>query len=543
MRISLNIILDSISHYEHELHVELPAKINFRRVLLLPKKTADIDPDCLYVCTLSDAMRIPDRNPDVCLFCIRDRIRDKSETEEKLRGMIIINENLEFEQLFSEIQDTFVKLNNWYETMQEAIISHKSMQDIITLSEPIIGNFISVSDSALSLLAYTKNIPTDDEISLFLIKNGYHSTETINKFKELGRFNIWMKSDGPIVSNEKSFSKHTIISKVFKFNDTYFTHVVMTCNHYKMTDGLLDLFGHLNTILGYYIHRNWQEEKEFNHIYNSFIVDLMVEKGLDKESVDERARMVGIKPSDEYIVMLLTGKDRCKSVFPGRIAQDISMMFPRIRTVCFNSRLILFLNHEDISFYIEQQEIEKKLNNYFRENNIFCGVSDKFNDLLELPQAYNQAEAALNESMLYCQSREAIPDESPTWSNIAFLNEHYASCLLDKSEKSRRLWKNSKYGKLLAELYNSDIEKNTNNLKMLYTYLMNERRAKETADLLHMHRNNVVYRISRIEEMLNISLEDKMTRLNLMLSFLMLRCFGMTQEKNYTHQYLPDTDP
>ena len=74
------------------------------------------------------------------------------------------------------------------------------------------------------------------------------------------------------------------------------------------------------------------------------------------------------------------------------------------------------------------------------------------------------------------------------------------------------------------------LDKNTNNCEVLYTYLLNERRATETANSLHMHRNNVVYRINRIEEMLGISLDDKTTRLNLTMSYLMLRYSGFLQE-------------
>ena len=117
--------------------------------------------------------------PGVCFLCLRDRIHDELETPDKLAGVIIINENLEFDQLYSEVQDIFVSINNWYQEMQDAIIRQKSIQDIITMSEPIIGNFITVSDTALTLIAYTKNITTDDPLQAALVENGYH-TEEVN---------------------------------------------------------------------------------------------------------------------------------------------------------------------------------------------------------------------------------------------------------------------------------------------------------------------------------------------------------------------------
>jgi hypothetical protein len=531
MYISLNILLDSISHNRYEVFIDLPTDKAFRRISLLPREISSAKPDCLYVCRLSDAMRAAKHVPDLYCICLRDRISDEQETKELLSGMIIINENLELEQLFSEIQDTFILINDWYEDMQDAIIMHKSMQDIISMSEPVIGNFISVSDSSLSLLAYTKNISTDDPTSLFLIENGYHSEEAIRLFKKHKRYEVWMNTDGLIISTDGKITKYVTINKVFKFNDTYFTHVVMTCNHRKMTLGLVDLFNHLTNVLSYYIKRNWEEKKDFDHIYSSLVVDLLQGNTCDREAVNERAKFIGIRPDDQYVVMLLTGGNRGLSVFPGLMAQDIIRKFPRIRPVYYNCRLMLFLHHTDIAGFMAEQDLGNRLNSYFQENDVFCGISDLFSDLLELPEACSQAELAMSESSLYDQNGNVIWEASPKWSNIAQFNTYFASCLLDKSEKNEKLWRSSTYGKMLLELYEADIEKNTNNLEVLYTFLMNERRATETATCLHMHRNNVVYRISRIEEMLGVDLNDFLTRQNLSMSFMMLKSSGVIQER------------
>jgi len=526
MNISLNIILDSISHYRYEAHIGLPTELSFRRISLLPREINKVRPGCLYICQMSEAMRALDQVSEFYCLCLRDRIRDELETEEKLRGMVIINENLELVTLFSELQETFILINDWYKDMQDAVIRKKSMQDIISLSEPVIGNFISVSDSALSLLAYTKNIPTDDPVSVFLIENGYHSEETVKRFKQFGRFDVWTNSDGLIIDTSNAISKYTVISKVFTFNDIYYTHVVMTTTHRKMTPGLLDLFSHMIYVLSYYVIPNWEEEKNYSHVYNTLVADLMEGNLTDKEAVNERARIVGFKPVDEYVVMMLAVGDGGDYCFPGRVARDISHMFSNIRTVYYNYRLMLLLHHADIERIMEEQNVEKRLNAYFQENNVLCGVSDIFNDLLELPAAHHQAVLALDEISSCNQTGKISWGDSPEWSNIARFQTYFASCLLDKSEQNERFWTSSRYGKMLIALYNSDLEKNTNNSEVLYTYLMNERRATETASSLHMHRNNVVYRINRIEETLGVSLEDKTTRLNLTMSFLMLRYSG-----------------
>ena len=54
-------------------------------------------------------------------------------------------------------------------------------------------------------------------------------------------------------------------------------------------------------------------------------------------------------------------------------------------------------------------------------------------------------------------------------------------------------------------------------------YLRHERRGSAVAELLHMHRNNVAYRINRIQEQTGLDLEQPDVRFNLVIAILMLK--------------------
>ncbi len=59
---------------------------------------------------------------------------------------------------------------------------------------------------------------------------------------------------------------------------------------------------------------------------------------------------------------------------------------------------------------------------------------------------------------------------------------------------------NSTYASVVVRsIAKDDAERGTDNYQFLYEYLMCERRANIVAEKLHMHRNNVKYRIDRIE--------------------------------------------
>lgn len=529
MQISLNIIVDSLSKYNYEIYTKMPSDIIVRRFLPLPRDLETPQKDCLYFGLLSEALRLKSRLTDLVCICVRDRISTGEDSETLLSGLIIVNENMDVETLFSEVTDTLDKVIDWYQAMQEAVILNKSLQDIITMSETIIGNFISMSDSALTLVAYTKNIPTDDPVSVFLVENKYHSEEAVRWFKSNRRFDTWMNAEGLIINADRVISNYIILSKVFNYNNTYFQHVVMTCNNHEFSPGLVDLFNYLLKILSHCIRREWESRKDYDNVYSSLIIDLIRGSIKNREVINDRANFVGIKPEDEYIVMLVTGGSQGTTIFPGLLAQELSRHFTKIRTVYHDGRLMLFLHDTDISRYLSDQGqgVEKKLDEFFRSNNIRCGMSDVFKDLMELDEAYCQAELALEESGILQRNPRFCWEGKPQFKNLLTFSMYFSYCMIDQDGYNEKIWRSSKYGKLLLDLYASDLEKETNNLELLYTYLANERRATETAVELHMHRNNILYRIKRIEEALDVSLDDRLTRLNLTMSFLMLKRYQL----------------
>ena len=108
--------------------------------------------------------------------------------------------------------------------------------------------------------------------------------------------------------------------------------------------------------------------------------------------------------------------------------------------------------------------------------------------------------------------------------------------LLGEYEGNETIWKSSVYYTALKTLHDYDIQHSTNNLQLLRVYLWYERKVTETGQKLHMHRNSVIYRISRIETMIGLDLDDYRTRLALQMSFLLLELYGFPTEDADTEE-------
>ena len=53
-----------------------------------------------------------------------------------------------------------------------------------------------------------------------------------------------------------------------------------------------------------------------------------------------------------------------------------------------------------------------------------------------------------------------------------------------------------------------DLQRGNNNCRLLTLYLKNDCQAAPTAEIIHMHRNSIVYRINKMSEQYHLDLKD-----------------------------------
>ena len=87
------------------------------------------------------------------------------------------------------------------------------------------------------------------------------------------------------------------------------------------------------------------------------------------------------------------------------------------------------------------------------------------------------------------------------------------------SDRSLELLDATYAGAVISAIARQDEIAHTNNYEFLYAYLIHERRTSVVAEELHMHRNNVGYRIGRIEEQFDIDVSDPQLRADLLMAF------------------------
>ena len=73
----------------------------------------------------------------------------------------------------------------------------------------------------------------------------------------------------------------------------------------------------------------------------------------------------------------------------------------------------------------------------------------------------------------------------------------------------------------LQALKQHDAEKNSELYDTLYQYLLRERSVIRTAQAIHIHKNSLMYRLQRIQSIIDVDLDDPLVRTYLLLSYMM----------------------
>lgn len=516
MTITLNIILDTLSDYNIE-HFSVERSRAFKRADTLPPGSDKLHPERLYVCKLSEALKLTRSNANVIFLCLRDRFNSIDETDVVMKNIIAVNENIPIATLFSSVLDVFYKTINWQLDMQNAYIKNKPMQELLILSGPIIGNFISISDSSLTLLTYTPNIPTDDPVSNALIENGHHTEDAIRRFKDRNRFELWENTEEFLFDLEQITSPYPVVSRIFKYGGTYFTHVVMVCNNRAISPGLLDLFRILIENLAVYIDKDWQQKQEGSVVYDPLITNILDNTELPINAFIDKIEQLGMPIEANYCMLKLLPMNN-----PGKpagiIAQIVQVLLPDAKVVIYHHSLLILIHESGADIAEKVSLCQERLLSTMEDNGFCCGISPGFSNLKDIREAFSCATLALNygRRLLNCQPVSVYGGPFFKY------EDYYLFMLLAEKDNLGILTSGEPYQWLMS-LRQYDEERNMDNYGLLYQYLVNERHAGNTANLLFMSRNNLVYRISRIKELLNIDLDDYLVRIKLLATYEMLK--------------------
>lgn len=430
-------------------------------------------------------------------------------------------------QVFNLLLDAYSRYDIWEREMDCIVSQPVCLQELVDASAGFLRNNTVVVDPALKLLAYTQNIPCDDPITMELISHGYHTEENIRKFKLHKRFKPWSEEEGFIVNETREICKYVTVVRSFKTREGFSLIVVMMCNELEPSGFLLDVYSMFCQRVGVVAEREYPDDKPSGNAVDSFLKDLLRGEIRDERSICERSRCVGI-PYEARFCLFYVPLDPSQGPME-RLLADLSLMAAPAKTLVLSGAVVILcfncqnsrcaLHCEAGTCPLGHRSLSSRLNGFMERFELICGRSSKFTCLAGAATAFRQAQQACRLGLM----RRGVPSRISTprfnWGSVISFDRCCMDYLAEGCPDGLELALRTYAGLVVDALAADDAHTGTDNYTFLYEYLMNERRTSVVAEKLHMHRNNVKYRIDRIEELFGIDTDDPALRFDMLLAY------------------------
>lgn len=193
------------------------------------------------------------------------------------------------------------------------------------------------------------------------------------------------------------------------------------------------------------------------------------------------------------------------------LRQQLNTLTGHIRRIVGNNGLCTsFRDHVIVLLNLEN---DAPLHTLFTDFQLFCtrnqlrlGVSPCFSDISQLKRHYRYALDAIGVGTII------HPDQVIYNFTDLRIYKFIAIC-------SRSFSPTDLIPDYLTDLIRYDHENNSDLLETLYYYVYTVKNTKRAAELMHVHRNTLLYRLEKINSIIKVDMEDGDVFLQLMLSF------------------------
>ncbi len=441
---------------------------------------------------------------------------------------LALPDGISAQAMLGPLQDMFLRYRSWEQSLDDSVIANEGLQGLLDLSTPFMRNHLVVVDPALKLLAHSRDVPCDDPVTIELIAHGYHTEDNIKKFKLNKRFEPWSTQSGFIKNESHEICRYVTVVYSFKTKRSFSLIVVMMCNVLEPDGWLLDTFSLLLRRVEFYAKRDYPENKPSGNATDMFLRDLIEGRLEGDAAIQERCGFVGI-PYEKRFCLFCIDVD-AQSLPAARLIVDLARQAAPAKVMLYqNQAIILCFNCRNKACArsctagtcpSQEKAMSRRLERLLERYDVLCGRSAGFSFLSQARTAYLQAHAAA----AIAQQGMSLPRDlhsSRTLPRIRCFDDCLVEHLARQAgeEGGTNLALQTAGCEILSEILAYDRLHGIDNYQFLFTYLHGERRTSIVADQMHMHRNNVKYRVDRLEKTFGIDLSNATLRFDLMVAY------------------------
>lgn len=515
MKLSLQLILETLTEYGAQL-IETDGNFAFTGVQILTSPTDILEPDTLYVCTPKVLPKLKKQLFENHCFVFKAK-PSQLQCHHALHG-ILLDENTDLNEVVNRLITLFTQFHAFEFAIKEASLERRGYEPFFEIAKKAFPHcLIVVTDSAYNIVCSTRSSVDDIPYFRDLLQRGYYSREDMNQIASWGYYEDERKCVQPVLyPAEKTICGYPFLVRSYKNHGAAYCFIGCYFLDVPPTQRDISLYTCLTQELENYYKVNGIFDAGMLGKQQQLLDDLIRPKQNSPEYFHDRCAQLNIPYQGTFRIGLV----QCESstLFKvSHISNQLRAHCPLANYGVFqygSSVIILFRDWNDANVRTQSgfSEDWNALLTTLRQNKACMGISLLFSDVTKLYVGYRQAEAASN-----------IGKRRDTDGVAYFYSKYYLEDMLEHYADTMPL--EDTYTHYLDRLMD-DNNSVCSNIKLLYYFLCSERNISLTAKHVHMHRNSVIYRIQKIQDILALDLDDPDVRLRLMISFKILEMTG-----------------
>lgn len=259
--------------------------------------------------------------------------------------------------------------------------------------------------------------------------------------------------------------------------------------------------------------RNQARSCVLDGAFNDIIQDVLSGRLTGRDHIAERASVIpSLRNGERFCLIAISFEDTAGKLPWDLFAGQLWDLFPFSNIVLYERHLLVFAKASEGGKKLCD---ETKLQAFLAEHRAFAGIGTNTKYLSALPTMYQQCEATIRFGSVMHGDRQGRIFRYENYSVYLFIemcaSEHFSSF---------------HHGRLyflchqdFLNVARFDRKNRTDYLNVLYAYLCNNCKVTQTSRVLYMHRNTLLAKIEKIEQIIGKSLDNNFLRERLLFSY------------------------
>ncbi|MBE6015615.1 MAG: hypothetical protein E7241_09700 [Lachnospiraceae bacterium] len=436
--------------------------------------------------------------------------------------------NLEIIVLYNKIHYYVHEFNVWLNNLKQELYNNNSLQSLLDSANIHMKVSMAILDAGYRELASSLNPDINEPFLSEISETGKASFDSIKYISnDLFAQGKDLEEQGFTEYLASHSGKYSYIWNI-SYSGGVVARLIVVLPQKEPSPMYLDLCKILvEQIKKYYLSSKSVDYSQ-NELLGSLVADLIEGRIHDDAMLSERIKPISLAFNKYYHVLLVRFPDAMATTQVsenGKIGRfthlpwnyiiaQLQQLFPFSNITTYKNEILILLRKNSYTprLHLSNTEGINSLLEYYN-GYLMVGNFSKF--LSSLSSIYYSTEDCFRIALIKNKDanlRILFYEDYSVYQAI----EMAATGLLSKHGLANPIYL---CPPALISLYRYDRKNNTNLCTILKTYLNCDRNAAETARALYMHRNTMLYNISKIQKILGQSLDDTMLRTRLIYGF------------------------